>query len=47
MGLVRKCCSYLLLLPDEETMAQGSTVGSTSVADHPMATRRTLEHPQE
>ena len=27
--LVRKSCSCLLLLPDEETLAQGSTVGST------------------
>ena len=39
-------CFYLLLLPDEETLAQGSTMGSTSAADHSMA-RRTLEHPQE
>ena len=34
MSLARKSCSYLLLLPDEETLAQGSTVGSTSAADH-------------
>ena len=30
MSLARKSCSYLLLLPDEETLAQGSTMGSTS-----------------
>ena len=46
MSLVRKSCSYLLLLPDEETLAQGLTMGSTSAADHLMAWR-TLEHPQE
>ena len=37
---------YLLLLPDEETLAQGLTMGSTSAADHLMA-RRTQEHPQD
>ena len=46
MSLVRKSCSYLLLLPDEEILAQGSTLGSTWDADHSMA-RRTLEDPQE
>ena len=46
MSLARKYCSYLLLLPNEETLAQGSTFGSTSAADYSMA-RRTLEHPQE
>ena len=40
MSLARKSCSYLLLLPDEETLAQSSTVGSTSAADHSMANVR-------
>ena len=44
--VARKSCSYLLLLPDEETLAQGSTMGSTWAADHSMA-KLTLEHPQE
>ena len=43
MSLARKSCSYLLLLPDEETLAQGSTVGSTWAADH-STVRRTWEH---
>ena len=42
-GLARKSCSYFLLPPDEETLAQGSTMGSTWAADHSTA-RRTLEH---
>ena len=46
MSSARKSCSHLLLVPDEETLAQGLTVGSTSAADDSMA-RRTLEHPQE
>ena len=46
MSLARKSCSYLLLLPAVETLAQGSTMGSTWAADHSTA-RRTVEHPQE
>ena len=46
MSLARKYCSYLFLLPDQENLAQGSTMGSTWAADHSMA-RRTLEHLQE
>ena len=41
MSLARKSCSYLLLLPDEESLAQGSTLGSAWAADHSTA-RRTL-----
>ena len=36
----------LFVLPDEETLAQGSTWDPEWAADHSMA-RRTLEHPQE
>ena len=45
MNFARKFCSYLLLPPDEETLAQGWTMGSTWPADHSTA-RRTLQHPQ-
>ena len=44
--LVYELGENLLLLPDEETLAQGSTMGSTWAADHSMA-KLTLEHPQE
>ena len=46
MSFARKSWSYLLLLPDEETLAQGSTKGSAWTADDSTA-RRTLEYPHK
>ena len=46
MSLARKSSSDFLLLTAEESVAQGSTMGSTWAADHSTA-RRTLEHHQE